>query len=703
MNNTVKVIVSSVLLFGGSYGLTSQIPNVDAKSVSSSSHNEVVPTPIFEKYNILLNNEGVDLTNQISPFLTSDSATIIIEFKTNNENALQALFGISNKDNGYRNNYFDIFLRNNGELGVEIRDASDSINYLFSRPASLWGKSHQGEISNTIAFVSNAENGTYELYANGEKLLKNNTSLFKAINDIDGGTTFTLGGVNREGAIDFNFQGEIESFKIYNEVIDELELIEMTTNETTNAMIFKAGDATKANYFRIPALYTLNNGRVLASADARYGGTHDSKSKINIATSYSDDNGVTWSTPDLALKFDDYEAQTIDWPRDNIGKNIQINGSASFIDSALVEVNENNQVILMTDFMPAGVGNNNALKNDSGYKLINGKYYVKLKYGAESAYNYTIRENGVIYHDISNTPTEFSVDEHYNLKKNDSPLKLEQYSVKFEAGNLLEYKNGVFVDMNIFYKDSLFKITPTNFIGFTTSNDFGETWEAPKLLPPFLGLNHNASYLSPGQGLVVSGTNRIVFASYATNQMVFIISDDNGKTWSSVNAPLPFANATAEAQMVEIKPGVIQTYFRTTTGKIGYMTSLDAGDTWSDVNYLDIVKNTSYGTQLSIIKYSQKINGKEAVILSTPNDENGRRNGQLWIGLIDPVTNSIDWTYKYDVDSPGYGYSYSALTELPNHEIGLLYEKYDSWSRNELHLKNVLKYTRLTIDDIMGK
>ena len=33
-------------------------------------------------------------------------------------------------------------------------------------------------------------------------------------------------------------------------------------------------------------------------------------------------------------------------------------------------------------------------------------------------------------------------------------------------------------------------------------------------------------------------------------------------------------------------------------------------------------------------------------------------------------------------------------------KVGLLYEKYDSWSRNELHLKNILKYEKFTIDEL---
>lgn len=255
--------------------------------------------------------------------------------------------------------------------------------------------------------------------------------------------------------------------------------------------------------------------------------------------------------------------------------------------------------------------------------------------------------------------------------------------------------------MNIFYKDSLFKITPTNFVGYTESADNGQTWSSPKLLPTFMGLYHNGTYLSPGQGLYTDN-GRIIFSSYANKAMVFIVSDDDGQTWKSVQATLPFANATAEAQMVELKPGIVRTYMRTSTGKIGYITSKDNGNTWDSVKYLDIVHNTSYGTQLSVIKYSQKIDGHEAIIMSTPNSTTGRRNEQIWVGLIDVVTNEVNWKYCYSVDKSNYGYSYSALAETADHKIALLYEKYDSWSRNELHLRNVLKFDTFEIKDLVN-
>ncbi|MGC3362664.1 sialidase, partial [Enterococcus faecalis] len=87
--------------------------------------------------------------------------------------------------------------------------------------------------------------------------------------------------------------------------------------------------------------------------------------------------------------------------REGNAKNLQINGSASFIDSAIVQ-DKNGKVVLLADVMPAGIGNNNANRSDSGFKEINGKYYLKLKRNKDSTYQYTVRENGVVYNDNTN-------------------------------------------------------------------------------------------------------------------------------------------------------------------------------------------------------------------------------------------------------------------------------------------------------------
>lgn len=683
-------IISGVLLTGLSYSFVNTDKIVYATSELS---------PNYQSGPYILNNTGIDISDQVLNKIQGDNQSIVLNFELSSPNSLQAIFGISNSNSGYRNNYFDIFMRNSGEIGVEIRDAQKGVNYLFARPASLWGIHKGNAVENTVVFTANATEKTYEMYVDGKCIFSKKVEVFIPINGITGQNNAMIGAVNREGSQAFTMNGKVNQLQIFNRVLTSSEISEHFSRENKK-LIFQSGDTTNANYFRIPTLYTLNNGRVLSSVDARYGGTHDSRSKINIATSYSDDNGLTWSNPIFAMKFNDYEEQLIEWPREGNAKNLQISGSASFIDSAIVQ-DDNGKVVLLADVMPAGIGNNNANRSDSGFKEVDGKYYLKLKKNGESAYQYTVRENGVVYNDSTNQPTNYQVNEKYEVLENGHPLTVEQYSVKFDANsNLQEYHNGKQVPMNVFYKDSLFKVVPTNYIGVTHSSNNGESWESFKLLPPFLGVNHNATYLSPGQGLALSNTNRLIFATYTSGQLTYLVSDDGGNTFTKRSAPVPFTNATAEAQMVELREGVIRTFFRTTTGKIAYMTSYDSGDTWSGVSYLDMISQTSYGTQVSVIKYSQKIDGRDAVILSSPNSTVGRKGGQLWVGLIN-ADDSIDWRYHYNVDLPNYGYSYSALTELPNQHIGLFFEKYDSWSRNELHLSNVVQYVDLEIADLL--
>ncbi|HFS5587967.1 TPA: sialidase domain-containing protein [Streptococcus pneumoniae] len=606
-------------------------------------------SPIFQGGSYQLNNKSIDISSLLLDKLSGESQTVVMKFKADEPNSLQALFGLSNSKAGFKNNYFSIFMRDSGEIGVEIRDAQKGINYLFSRPASLWGK-HKGQaVENTLVFVSDSKDKTYTMYVNGIEVFSETVDTFLPISNINGIDKATLGAVNREGKEHYLAKVSIDEISLFNKAISDQEVSNIPLSNPFQ-LIFQSGDSTQANYFRIPTLYTLSSGRVLSSIDARYGGTHDSKSKINIATSYSDDNGKTWSEPIFAMKFNDYEEQLVYWPRDNKLKNSQISGSASFIDSSIVEDKKSGKTILLADVMPAGIGNNNANKADSGFKEINGHYYLKLKKNGDNDFRYTVRENGVVYDETTNKPTNYTINDKYEVLEGGKSLTVEQYSVDFDSGSLRE--------------------------------------------------KHNGTYLCPGQGLALKSSNRLIFATYTSGELTYLISDDSGQTWKKSSASIPFKNATAEAQMVELRDGVIRTFFRTTTGKIAYMTSRDSGETWSKVSYIDGIQQTSYGTQVSAIKYSQLIDGKEAVILSTPNSRSGRKGGQLVVGLVNKEDDSIDWKYHYDIDLPSYGYAYSAITELPNHHIGVLFEKYDSWSRNELHLSNVVQYIDLEINDL---
>lgn len=452
----------------------------------------------------------------------------------------------------------------------------------------------------------------------------------------------------------YPFEGTINSVGVYQDVISDDELVQLTGQTTYADNIFYAGDATKSNYFRIPSLLTLDSGTVIAAADARYGGTHDSKSKINTAFAKSTDGGNTWGEPTLPMKFDDYVAKNIDWPRDSVGKNVQIQGSASYIDPVLLEDKSTHRVFLFADLMPAGIGSSNASVG-SGFKEINGKKYLKLHWKDDSSsdYNYSIRENGIIYDDTTNASTEYSVDGEYNLYKNGEALTCKQYDYNFEGTSLLETPTDTDVNMNVFYKDSMFKVFPTNYLAMKYSDDEGDNWSDLNIVSTFKPEESKFLVLGPGIGKqITTGENagRLIVPLYSKSsaELGFMYSDDHGNSWNYVEADHNTGGATAEAQIVEMPDGSLKTYLRTGSGYIAEVTSIDGGETWSDRVPLTEIATTSYGTQLSVINYSQPIDGKPAIILSAPNATNGRKNGKIWIGLINETGQS--GVNKYSVE-----------------------------------------------------
>lgn len=595
---------------------------------------------------------------------------------------------------------------------MELRNNDDVLKYTFDRPASLRGTYLGNYAVNTVAFKADAENGQYKLFANGDLVATLSKSAFKFINDITGVNNVTLGGTIRQNTIAYPFGGTIHNVKVYADVLPDEELLATTAATTYGTNIYEAGDSTGANYFRIPALLTLENGTVISSADARYGGTHDAKSNIDIAFSKSVDNGNTWSEPTLPLVFNDYAAQQVEWPRDSVGKNVQIQGSAAFIDSVLLEDRTTDRIFLFADAMPAGIGFSNTAAG-SGFKTIGDNKYVKLRWSEDGSttFNYTIRDNGVIYNDTTNEPTEYSVDGNYNIKKNGQYMTQKQYEVHFEGSTLLEQKTDVDVYQNVFYKDSCFKVMATNFIVMKYSDDEGATWSDMQILGKFKSDNQRMPLFGPGVGTQIQNgphAGRMLVSMYnsISAEYGYLYSDDNGVTWNYLTTNLGGSGTFAEAQIVELPDGTLQTYMRTSVGKIGLITSIDGGMTWTTQTFVPGMSAASYGTQLSVIKSSQLVDGKQAIILSAPNATSGRRGGKIWVGLINDTgatgydKYNIDWAYCYSVDLDTYGFAYSCLTELANGNIGILYEKYDSWSRDELHLKNILKYESYSLSEL---
>ena len=671
---------------------------------------------------VSLTREGISITSGTVADLSSDAdaegifdmteGTIIVKYTSTVSNSYQSLFSVSNSTSGNRNRHFHVYITPDGVLGFELRNNDSNFKYTGSRVSAV-RTSYLGEPAvNTIAFRADSASKTYTLFANGRKITTVSVSNYKFFSDITGVDTISIGGTIREGAVGYPFGGAIDSLQVSDTVYSDEYLKEATDDTASSTYIFSSEDGLNCNYYRIPSLLTLKSGKVVAAADARFGGTHDSKSNIDTAFAYSTDNGASWSDPIFAFHFDDYADQQVEWPTASSLRDLQIQGSASFIDPVMIQDSASGRLFLFVDVMPAGIGSSNAAIGN-GYKTIDGKQYLKLQWHSDgsSEYNYSLRD-GTIYDDTTNTPTDYTVNADYEVLKDGTPLTVKQYSVSISGSSLLETKTDKDVAMNVFYADSLFKVFPTSYLGMVYSDDEGLTWSSMQLLNTLKSDSEKLLITGPGVGIEIQNgdyAGRLVVPVYSTTLASFgvIYSDNQGADWTYAPADSSSTGSTAEAQIVEMPDGSLKVFLRTSSGYVAERTSVDGGITWTSEETVSEIATTSYGTQLSVINYSGLIDGKSAIILSSPNSTSGRNTGKIRIGLITDTGASgaerydIDWTYCFTLDGT-VGYSYSCLSELPNGEIGVLYEKYDSWSRNQLHLIDVLPFESYSISELKG-
>lgn len=647
-----------------------------------------------------------------------EEGTILVHYTSTSDQAIQSLFSVSNAKAGHENRHFHVYIRPEGVLGCEIRNES-AMNYGFKAANAVKADYKGKPAENIIALQADKEKGTYQLFANGEKVLTVDAAAlggYRFISEITGLDTVSLGATKRGGINKYTFGGNIHKIEVYETPLTDEELIEETKKTAYPELqqVFHKNDGTGANYYRIPALLTLKSGTVISAADARFGGTHDSPNNIDIAVARSEDGGKNWSKPELPFHYEDYEDNTLEIP---VGTQTRVNQSASFIDPVLLQDEETERVFLISDAMAAGYGSPQAVTG-SGYKEIQGKKYLKLQKAGETDYNYTVRENGVIYNDTTNQPTEYSLNSNFEILKDNVLQTVKQKSSRFDptngSGQLVTDETDKDVPMNIMYADAVFKALPTTWLYMKYSDDDGKTWSDPILLNGMVKAEDSRVLVTgPGRGMQIKNgeyKGRLIVPVYDTAQSGIIYSDDHGATWNYAKGPSTKKAAMSESQIVEMPDGTLRVYARSTGSKIAEAVSLDGGKTWTEAAYVPGMTQPGWGSQLSVIRYGGLIEGKPALIMSTPAGVgNYRRDGRVKIGLITDTGKEgsekykIDWTYDYSVDSKNAGFAYSCLSELPNHQIGLMYEKYDSYNPAELHSQDIMKYEELSLSELMGK
>jgi sialidase-1 len=201
------------------------------------------------------------------------------------------------------------------------------------------------------------------------------------------------------------------------------------------------------------------------------------------------------------------------------------------------------------------------------------------------------------------------------------------------------------------------------------SNNEGENWSVPVELTYLTRGKEFWLQNGPGVGLYTDGT--IVFPMYSVGaggkgkqQTMLVYSRDHGKTWLLSNG---VGEYNPEPQVVSLPGSRIMANMRRPHGKEYRQVSVtsDMGNSWSEAS--DDHTLIEPGCQGSIINYS--FNNKSLFIFSNPADIRERRNMVVRVSSDEGKS----WPKEIPVFSGSSGYS--CLVQLPDGNIGLLYER----------------------------
>ena len=647
------------------------------------------------------NGQRVDMKEELGKLKKLQNATIHMEFKPDaSAPRFYNLFSVSSDTKV--NEYFTMAILDNTAI-IEGRDANGNQFYGDYKNAPLKIKPGQW---NSVTFTverPNADqpNGKVRLYVNGV-LSRTSPQSGRFIQDMPDVNHVQIGTTKRTGK---NFWGanlKVRNLTVYDRTLSpeevkkrsqlfergELEKKLPEGAEVTDKLdVFEGGENRKPNKdgiasYRIPALLKTDKGTLIAGADERRL-HHSDWGDIGMVVRRSDDKGKTWG-----------DRIVISNPRDNENARRAHAGSPVNIDMALVQDPKTKRIFSIFDMFVEGEAVRDLPgKAPQAYEQIGDKVYQVL-YKKGEAGHYTIRENGEVF-DPENRKTEYRVV---------VDPKKPAYSDKGDLYKGEELIGNVYFD----YSDkNIFRVSNTNYLWMSYSDDDGKTWSAPKDIT--YGIRKDWMHFlgtGPGTGIALhSGPHkgRLVIPAYTTNNVSYlsgsqssrvIYSDDHGETWhagEAVNDNRPVGNQTihsstmnnpgaqnTESTVVQLNNGDLKLFMRGLTGDLQVATSKDGGATWEkDVKRYADVKDVY--VQMSAIHTVQ--NGKEYIVLSNAGGP-GRYNGLVHVARVE-ANGDLTWLKHNPIQSGKF--AYNSLQDLGNGEFGLLYEHADN-NQNEYTL-----------------
>ena len=647
------------------------------------------------------NGQIVDMKDELDKVKKLQNATIHMEFKPDaSAPNLYSLFSVSSDTKV--DEYFTMAILNNTAI-VEGRDANGKHFYGDYKTAPL--KIKPGEW-NSVTFTverPNADqpNGQVRVYVNGV-LSRTSPQSGRFIQDMPDVNRMQIGTLKRKGKNHWGANLKVRNLTIYDRTLSPEEVkkrsqffergeLEKKLPEgakvTEKLDVFEGGVNRKPNKdgiasYRIPALLKTDKGTLIAGTDERRL-HHSDWGDIGMVVRRSDDNGKTWGDRiTISNPRDNEKAKNPEWP------------SPVNIDMALVQDPKTKRIFSIYDmFLEGKAVFSLPGKAPQAYEQIGDKVYQVL-YKQGDAGRYTIRENGEVF-DPENRKTEYRVV---------VDPKQPAYSDKGDLYKGEELIGNVYFE----YSDkNIFRVSNTNYLWMSYSDDDGKTWSAPKDIT--YGIRKDWMHFlgtGPGTGIALhSGPHkgRLVIPVYTTNNVSYlsgsqssrvIYSDDHGETWQAgeaVNDNRPVGNQTihsstmnnpgaqnTESTVVQLNNGDLKLFMRGLTGDLQVATSKDGGATWEkDVKRYADVKDVY--VQMSAIHTVQ--DGKEYIILSNAGGP-GRYNGLVHLARVE-ANGDLTWLKHNPIQSGKF--AYNSLQDLGNGEFGLLYEHADA-NQNEYTL-----------------
>lgn len=415
--------------------------------------------------------------------------------------------------------------------------------------------------------------------------------------------------------------------------------------------------------YRIPAILTLENGAVIAGADMRYAHGADSPNNLDTLIAVSDDGYTGWSYKAVNY-FDDYaDGETA-------------KASASFIDTAIVQT-KTGRIIIISDVWTAD-GGYMTCKKGTGFTEKAGKKHLLLTKGSCSddldSFEYYIGDFDDGFAPVLRLSDDefdgFTVDAEFRLYKNGTALYQQQVGSDKK------------IHQCVFYEQSYFSAYRTCYLWLRYSDDNGKSWSTPSLISADVKKDNEGFLgIGPGRGAVtqIDGNERILFCVYDNNgikgfseNVSTIYSDDNGISWKRGNPTKKrFAvGKTSESQIITLPDGKLRIYARNGFRYAVYADSSDGGVNWSTFR-CDRNLPANGNCMVSFINTDRFIDGKPVILGSFVSDPNKRADGVIAVGTVN-TDNTVNWIYKYHVNS-GF-FAYSCLTQLSDGNFGYLYE-----------------------------